>query len=222
MELLDLGADPATLVALVRCLKELDLLAVALGREQALCFATRVVGHHGVGGGQDVAGRAVVLFQPHHASVGVVLLEVQNVLDVGATPRVNGLVVVAHDHEIAVLAGKQVGDGVLDMVGVLVLVDADLLEAILVAFEHLGVLGEKLQRLEQQVVEVHGVGAGQATVKLAIDAGAGAVGRVGGAGHLVGAHHGVFGRRDLGADRVDGKLLGVDGKVTHDGLNQAF
>ncbi len=182
-----------------------------------------VVGHHGVGRGQDVARGAVVLLQLHHAGVGVVLLEVQDVLDVGAAPRVDGLVVVAHHHEVAVELGQPLGDEVLHMVGVLVLVHRDLDEAPLVAGQHLGVPLEQEERVHEQVVEVHGVGHHEAALELGVDPGrllGGGVGRLG--GHLVGVHHGVLGGTDLGTDHVDGKLLGVDVEVGHDGLDQAL
>ncbi len=197
VELLDLRADPAALVALVGGLEELDLLAVARIREEALLLAAGVVGHHGVRGVEDMAGGAVVLLQAHGTGVGVVLLEVEDVLDVRASPGIDGLVVVAHDHEVAVLGREQVGDGVLDMVGVLVLVDADVLEAVLVLGEHVRMLGEKLEGLDEQVVEVHGVGLGQARIERAHHASGRAVGGVLRALQLAGGHHGVLRGADL-------------------------
>ena len=44
------------------------------------------------------------------------------------------------------LARKQVGDRVLNGIGILVLVDAYLAKALLVAIEHLRVLGEELEQ----------------------------------------------------------------------------
>ena len=199
----------------------MDLLAVPGVGEQALGLAAGVVGHHRVGRGKDVARGAVVLLQAHHVGVRVVLLKIQDVLDVRAAPAVDRLVVVAHDHEVAVARGQEVGDRVLDVVGVLVLVHADLAEAVLVALEHLGAAAQQLEGLDEQVVEVHGVGLGQAAVELAVDAGGGAVGRIGRARHLIRAHHRVLGRGDLGADRVERELLLVDVEVGHDGLDQA-
>ncbi len=114
-----------------------------------------------------MAGGAVVLLQLDGLAVGKVLLEVEDVGDVGATPAVNGLVVVAHDHEVLVLGGQQVGDLVLDVVGVLILVDADVAEALLVLLEHLGAVAQQLERAHEQVVEVHGVGGTQAALQLA-------------------------------------------------------
>ena len=50
MQFLDLTGNPAALVALVARLEGLNLLAIALGRKQALVLALRVVAHHSVGG----------------------------------------------------------------------------------------------------------------------------------------------------------------------------
>ena len=87
-----------------------------------------------------------------------VLLEVQDIGDVGAAPGVNGLVVVAHNHEVLILGGQQVGDLVLHVVGVLILVHADVAEALLVLFQHLGARAQQIERADEQVVEVHSVG----------------------------------------------------------------
>ena len=106
MQLLDLGADPAPLVALVCRLEELDLLAISTVGKQALSLAARVVPHHRVRGIEDVTKRAIVLLKLHDRSVWVVLAKAQDVLDVGATPTVDGLVIVTHDHEVAMLACK--------------------------------------------------------------------------------------------------------------------
>ena len=166
MQLLDLAGNPATLVTLIARLEGLNLLAIALGRKQALVLALRVVAHHGVGGAQDMARGTVVLLQFDRLAVFKVLLKVQNVGDVGAAPTVNGLVVVAHDHEVLVLGGQQVGNLVLNVVGVLILVDANVAEALLVLVEHLGAGAQQLERAHEQVVEVHGVGGAQAALQL--------------------------------------------------------
>ena len=149
MQLFDLTGNPAALVALIACLEGLDLLAVALGRKQALVLALRVVAHHGVGGAQDMTRGTVVLLQLDGLAVFKVLLKVQDVGNVGAAPAVNGLVVVAHDHEVLVLGGQQVGDFVLDVVGVLILVDANVAEALLILVEHLGAGTQQLERAHE-------------------------------------------------------------------------
>ena len=91
-----------------------------------------VGGDHAGGGGEDVRGRAVVLLEPDHRGAGEVLLEAQDVADLGAAPAVDRLVVVADAADVAVAAGEQPQPEVLRDVGVLVLVDEDVAEPALV------------------------------------------------------------------------------------------
>ena len=70
--------------------------------------------------------------------VGKILLELQNVADVGAAPRVDALVLVAHRADVLVLAGQQLHQLVLRPVGVLVLVDEQIAIATLVALARFG------------------------------------------------------------------------------------
>ena len=151
------------------------------------------------------------------------LLKVQDVGDVGAAPAVNGLVIVAYDHEVLVLGGQQVSDLVLDVVGVLVLVDANVAEALLVLFEHLGAGAQQLKRAHEQVVEVHRIGGAQAALQLQVDLrGLFIVGAIGALEHVLGADHGVFGRADLAADHVDGELLLLDAERLHNVTHHAL
>ena len=164
-----------------------------------------------------MAGRTVILLELDHLGLLEVLLEVEDVRDVGAAPRVNRLIVVAHNHEVLVLGGEQVGDLVLDMVGVLVLVDADVAEALLVLLEHLGAGAQQLERAHEQVVEIHGVRGAQAALQLQVHLGSLLLlRRARFLDELLRADHGVFGRGDLGADHVDGVLLLLDTQVGHD------
>ena len=181
------------------------------------------MGHDGVGRVEDVAGRAVVLLELHHRSAGVVLLEVEDVADVGAAPRVDGLVVVAHHHEVLVLAGQKARDLVLGAVRVLILVDADVAEALLVLLENVGVVAQEAIGVDEQVVEVHGVGAGQAALKLLIHARSHLLGRgVGTSGEVRRVEELVFRRGDLGTHGIQGKALLVDAQVGHDGLDETL
>ena len=223
VQLLDLRADPAALVALVGGLVGLHELAVAPGGVEALRLAARVVRHHGVRGVQDVARGAVVLLELDHLGVRVVLLEVEDVLDVGAAPGVDGLVVIAHDHEVALARGQHVGDLVLDVVGVLVLVHRDLDEAVLVLCQDVRMLLEQLVGVDEQVIEVHGVGTLEATLQLVVDAGGRLQGRrVGHALELVRQDQGVLGAGNARADAVEREALGLDVEVGHDLLDEAL
>jgi hypothetical protein len=83
-----------------------------------------------VGGGQDVAGRAVVALQLDDARARVVALEVEDVADVGAAPAVDRLVLVADDGDAAGAPRQQAHQPVLDAVRVLELVDQHVVEAL--------------------------------------------------------------------------------------------
>ena len=67
-------------------------------------------------------------------------------MDVGAAEAVDRLVGIADDRQVAALAGEQLEPSVLDLVGVLVLVDEDLPERLLVAGAD---LGEQLQHVDR-------------------------------------------------------------------------
>ena len=118
----DLARDPAAFIAFVCSHVDLHLVAFAGIGDEALFLALGIVGDHRIRRRKDVAGRTVIAFQLDRAAVGVVLLEIQDVADIGTAPAVNGLVVVAYHHDVAILSRQQIGDGVLRAIGVLVFV----------------------------------------------------------------------------------------------------
>ena len=123
-------------------------------RPELLVLARLVARHDGVRGVEDQLRRAVVLLQLDHRGVRVVALEVEDVAQVGAAPRVDALVVVADHGQVLALAGELPDPQVLGAVGVLVLVDVQVAPAILVVRQHAGRLLEQPHGLVQQVVEV--------------------------------------------------------------------
>ena len=103
---------------------------------------------------QDGLRGAVVLLELHDLAVGIVRLEIEDVAQVGAPPGVDALVVVADHRQVAVLGCQVTAEQVLGAVGVLVLVDVDLLPAALVLRQHVRVLLEQEHGAHQEVVEV--------------------------------------------------------------------
>ena len=103
---------------------------------------------------QDRPGRAVVPLQLDDAGVGVVLLEFEDVPDVGAAEAVDRLVRVPDAADVAVHRRERADQAVLGVVRVLVLVHEQVPAAARVAGADLGVLLEQGERLEDQVVEV--------------------------------------------------------------------
>ena len=68
----------------------------------------RVLGDDGIGGVEDGLRRAVVLFEQVDRAAGEVAFEVLDVADVGGAPRVDGLVGVADDGDVAGAARRAV------------------------------------------------------------------------------------------------------------------
>ena len=73
------AADPlhheTRLVNLVEGRVMSDRLALAVLGPEVLTETSRVVGDQGVGRGQDVAARSIILLQPDHLGVGVIALK---------------------------------------------------------------------------------------------------------------------------------------------------
>ena len=111
---------------------------------------------HRVGGVEDGLGGAIVLLEQDGRGVGEVLLEVEDVADVGPTEGIDRLVGVAHHHQLGrldplgaprpsavetvlgVVGTQLVDQGVLRVVGVLVLVDEHMAEPAPIALLDLG------------------------------------------------------------------------------------
>ena len=154
----DLVRDELRLVALICQLAQDDLLAVVILRAEAAVDAGHVFADDTVGGLDDACRRAVIQLQVNLAGVGVILLEIEDVADVGLTPAIDRLIGVADDEEVAVPFGERGDEHVLHPVGVLVLVDHNVQEALLIAFQQVRRCLEEVDRLGEQIVEIERVG----------------------------------------------------------------
>jgi hypothetical protein len=114
---------------------------------------------------------AVVAFETNDLGLREVLLEVENVADIGAAPRVDRLIGVANHRQVAVDFGESAHQEVLGPVGILVLVDHHEAEPLrIVPPDHLG-LFEQLHRAHQQVVKIERAAGFEHPGVLEIDAG---------------------------------------------------
>ena len=100
-----------------------------------------------------------------------ILFKIQDVLDIGAAETVDRLVVVADDAEVAVAGRQQADQPVLGVVGVLVLVDQDIAEALLIVSQDIRIVGQQTDGLEEDVVKIHAVALFQLILVQAIDFG---------------------------------------------------
>ncbi len=162
---------PASFFVLVPGAVDLRPLSLGVVRPEALLPARAVVRDDGRGDAQDALGRAVVLLERHDEAIGEVLLEVEDVAQIGAAPAIHGLVGVAHDAEVPVLLGQKLDDAVLGAVGVLVFVHEHVRPERPVPRERLGRGLEEPDYEQQQVVEVHAADGAQAVFVRAIELG---------------------------------------------------
>src|SRR6266566_1707685 len=100
-----------------------------------------------------VARRAARVLSPR-PRVGVVALEIEDVADIGATPAEDGLIVVAHDRQVLLEPREVAKQHVLGTVRVLILVDENVLVAVLPFLERPVTRLEHSAGKKQQVVEV--------------------------------------------------------------------
>ena len=91
--------------------------------------AALVVGNQGIGGVHNGLGGTVVPFQTKHLSPREILLEIEDVLDLGTAKAIDGLGIVPHHADIPVAGGQLFEDDVLGHVGILILVHQNVTEA---------------------------------------------------------------------------------------------
>ena len=103
---------------------------------------------------QDVFRRAVILLQQHHLGIGIIMLEAEDVAQVGGAPGINRLVGVAHHADIAVLRPHLFNQFVLHHVGILKFVHHHVDVTFLVAGQDFRIFAEELHHFPQQVVEI--------------------------------------------------------------------
>ncbi len=146
-------------------------LALAEFAPQPLGVELGIGGDDVVGGAQYGAGGAVVLLQLDHLQRRKILRQALEVVQRGAAPAVDGLVVVADGGEVRARAHQQLEQLVLGGVGVLVFVDQHMAELRLPARAHLGLALQQQQRQADQIIEIHALVGSQPLLVLGHDEG---------------------------------------------------
>jgi hypothetical protein len=122
-ELVDCGDNCLGLVLLVQALGEHDRLAdVVLGPE-ALVLAESIVGDDLGRGAEDCLRGAVILLQYDHFGVRILVLEAEDVAQVGTAPGIDGLIGVANHAEVPVFSCEELHEFELGEIRILELVD---------------------------------------------------------------------------------------------------
>jgi hypothetical protein len=134
-----------------------DRCAAGACRAQDLSPSLPIVRDERRRGVQHRLTRAVVVLEPNDAGARVVALELEDVSDGRAAPRVDRLVLVPYDRQIAGRANQEPENRVLNRIGVLVLIDEDEAEQSAPAVSDSRVALEEGGDPDQEVVEVQRV-----------------------------------------------------------------
>src|SRR5215470_2866526 len=95
LQRLDLLADRARLFLRIPGTGDLHLLARLVVGAQRLAEPALVVRDQMRGGGEDMRSAAIVALEPDHLGAREVVLEAQDVVDLGTAPAIDRLIVVA-------------------------------------------------------------------------------------------------------------------------------
>ena len=90
---------------------------------------------------------------------GEIVEEALNVLHLRPAPAVDRLVVIAHDHHLAGIAGQQADPRVLDVVGIPEFVHQNVGEAFTVVLQDVRLVEPQLVSAQQQLGKIHRAGA---------------------------------------------------------------
>ena len=154
LQRLDLLADGARFLLAVPGARDGDLLAKLVLGEQRLAETTGIMGDEMRRRAKDVAGGAVIALQPDHRGAGKIALEAQDVVDLGAAPAIDRLVVIADAADIVRALREQPQPEILRDIGVLILIDQYVAKAAVIIRQHIRILAQQADALEQQVAEV--------------------------------------------------------------------
>ena len=197
------------LVLLIGQLADQDLLPVVVVGTKPAIDAVAVEFDDVIGHGDDSGGGAVVHLQVDALCFVECFLKIEDVADIGLAPTVDRLIGVTDDEEILVFLCERFDENVLHPVGVLVLVDQDVLESFLIALQHAGLCIEELQRQNQQIVELDGVRLAQQPLVFGVRAGHDLVTEIlRRVARILNAHHAGFVGADAAATLRGGNCFG--------------
>ena len=137
------------------CLNQTDLLSFLPLREAFLLDSGAVVGYQRVRSIHYDLGGTVVLFKTEGAAVGIVLFEIEDILNLRSTEGIYGLGIVSHYTYIIMRSSKFSQYDILREVGVLILIDHNVVEARGHRPGGFGVVTEQYVHIQQYVIEIH-------------------------------------------------------------------
>ena len=153
----------------VDALDHTDLFTLDTRRPERFLFALLVVFNHLVGSVEDIGRRAIILLHFDDVSPGKVLFKIKDIAWICAAPAINRLVIVPNHAEVVPLAGEPLHQSKLRGVGILILINHDVLEAVLVACLNFGEFVKEPHHQHDQVIKINRIVTFQAFLVLGIN-----------------------------------------------------
>ena len=122
-----------------------DQITFVIRCPQVLAESTDVFVNQGICSIEDIAGRAIVLFETDQLRAGEILVEVKDVLNTRAAPGIDGLIIIANRKDTTGFTGKQTNPCVLNGVGILKFINQQMLETLAIVLEQAGVIAKRFQ-----------------------------------------------------------------------------
>ena len=111
-----------------------------------------------VGGTYDHFAASVVLLKLERKSIRIIPLEIQDVPDIGPAESIDALGIISHHTDIFVPTGQHLHDEILRVIGILVLINQQVPEALLIPGKYVGEFAQEFVGPDEQIVEIHGCG----------------------------------------------------------------
>ena len=106
----------------------------------------------------NILCRTVITLQFKDTASRILIFELQDIVDIGTTERIDTLRIIPYHTDAAMLLTKSLDYQVLRKVRVLILINQHELEETAVFLQHLRMVTEQDICLKQQIIEVHGTG----------------------------------------------------------------
>ncbi len=163
--------DKTGLCRFIFCTNNIDFLTGLFPGPKFLRMPAAVVRNHFVGRSQNCVRRPVVLLQPHDFCAGKMVFKAQDISNIRATPAIDRLIVITDRTDIAMLRRQHGHQLELDRVGILILVNKEILVAPAMLLKHVRELTPQRNDQQQQVIKVDHVHGFQTRLVAAIDIG---------------------------------------------------
>ena len=100
-------------------------------------------------------GGTVILLQQNNLGLGIIFLEVQDILHISTTPTIDRLVRIPNHTDVFKARSQEFDQLVLSVVGILVLINMDVLKLLLVVGQNIRILIKETQGQHNQIIKVN-------------------------------------------------------------------